>query len=690
MSNFPVPVRAPDAVQSQSAPLGLPGTLLRCLSPEWSIRTRMLALAIVAALPFIGMIGYGLMAASDEALERATRQTQSVAAATVGELDAFLADTQHALEAVAYRPQIQALDGHACEPLVREFEALFPAFDSVELRDIGGRFVCTSQLYVAPGDTGDLPVSFQAGIEANAFRFADPILNPATQRWVHLASYPVRDARGTMVGLLILNGNLENVQRRIFATLPEDALVAVFNRESRYVMRSLAAKDWIGKTALDPTRFQAMLKDGYQGVDRQRGADGVVRVYAYQVVPRIGWLIVTGVTEDAVFAPARAHLVQELLVGPLALLLGIVLTFWISSSIARPIDALRATASRVAQGDSSVRADAHGPPEIVDVARQFNQMLDERDRTRRELGEAEQRLRGIVHSATDAVVIVDDLYRIVQFNSSAEAMFAVSAGDAIGRSFETLFPEGARAMLRDQIQNPDPQVLGSRFDLGQEDLFAFRTHAGAFPIEISVSQVTTGGEPLHAVIVRDVAARVEAEKRERSKRNFCAVLSCTNQAIVRLRDPVSFYQEVCRVCVEYGHVRMAFIGLIEGQRIVPVTWSGPAEEYLTDIDLVLDPSVPEGRGPIAHSVRAGTPYICNDFYADPVTVPWRMRAAKLGTRSTAALPFQRAGALVGVLCLHVAEKDFFNEELIALLVEITGDISFALDNFDRLSARLAP
>jgi diguanylate cyclase (GGDEF)-like protein len=83
----------------------------------------------------------------------------------------------------------------------------------------------------------------------------------------------------------------------------------------------------------------------------------------------------------------------------------------------------------------------------------------------------------------------------------------------------------------------------------------------------------------------------------------------------------------------------------------------------------------------------GRPYICNDYYADPNTLPWREKAAKIGSRAVAVFPFSRGGKVAGILSLHVTEKDFFNEDVVRLLNEMASDLSFALDVFDRDIAR---
>jgi diguanylate cyclase (GGDEF)-like protein/PAS domain S-box-containing protein len=187
-------------------------------------------------------------------------------------------------------------------------------------------------------------------------------------------------------------------------------------------------------------------------------------------------------------------------------------------------------------------------------------------------------------------------------------------------------------------------------------------------------------------VIQDVTARKSAERRAERLNAFYGALSRTNQAIVRMHEPDALYREICRVCVEFGHVRMALIAVAQGERIVPVAWAGPAEDYVAGLDIRTAASAPEGRGPAGIALREGRPYICNDFLADPATLPWRDRAKRSGVRSSAVFPIRRGGRAIGVLNLYDAEPGVFDAELVALLEEMASDISFALDNLDREAA----
>ena len=203
---------------------------------------------------------------------------------------------------------------------------------------------------------------------------------------------------------------------------------------------------------------------------------------------------------------------------------------------------------------------------------------------------------------------------------------------------------------------------------------------------LTVVRGAGGGTAYVVAVIQDVTGRKRAERHAERLNAFYGALSHTNQAIVRMREPEALYREICRVCVEFGRVRMAHISVVQGERIVPVAWAGPAEDYLAGLDLRTAASAPEGRGPAGVALRENRPYICNDFFADPATLPWRDRAVRSGVRSSAVFPFRRGGRAAGVLNLYDAETGVFDAELVALLEEMASDISFALDNFEREAA----
>ncbi|TAN56458.1 MAG: PAS domain S-box protein, partial [Betaproteobacteria bacterium] len=87
------------------------------------------------------------------------------------------------------------------------------------------------------------------------------------------------------------------------------------------------------------------------------------------------------------------------------------------------------------------------------------------------------------------------------------------------------------------------------------------------------------------------------------------------------------------------------------------------------------------------TLQSGAYVVSNDFLNDPATAPWHAAAARAGVRAAAKFPIRQGGAVIGAISLYAAETGFFSTDLIATLEETAEDVSFALDNFARETAR---
>lgn len=197
--------------------------------------------------------------------------------------------------------------------------------------------------------------------------------------------------------------------------------------------------------------------------------------------------------------------------------------------------------------------------------------------------------------------------------------------------------------------------------------------------------------------VADITGRKQAELRSRKIGRLYAALSMSNAAILHGGTPEQLFDDICRVIVEYGGMKLAWIGELDraAGRIVPVSAYGTGKEYLDGIEISLSSDEPRGRGATGTAGRENQAVWIADFARDSRTVPWRERAAIHGWRSSAALPLTRSGAPCAVLTFYAGEPDMFDEETCGLFVEMAAQISFALDKLDaqeereRVSKRLA-
>jgi diguanylate cyclase (GGDEF)-like protein/PAS domain S-box-containing protein len=123
----------------------------------------------------------------------------------------------------------------------------------------------------------------------------------------------------------------------------------------------------------------------------------------------------------------------------------------------------------------------------------------------------EQKLRGLLESAPDAIVIVDAAGEIVLVNTRTEAVFGYTREELIGRPVELLMPEQKRrahAALRDGYAR-DPQPRHSN---RPGDFKALRKDGSVFPAEITLNPIQTDDGLLISSAIRDVTDRRRAEQ----------------------------------------------------------------------------------------------------------------------------------------------------------------------------------
>jgi protein-histidine pros-kinase len=142
--------------------------------------------------------------------------------------------------------------------------------------------------------------------------------------------------------------------------------------------------------------------------------------------------------------------------------------------------------------------------------------VTERKRAEETLRETEARLAGIVGSAMDAIISVNERHEILVFNTAAERIFGCPAAQAIGTTIHRFLPERFRGAHDHHIREFGETGVTTRSMGELRPLVALRADGSEFPIEATISQVDVGGQRLFSVILRDVTERKRAdEERER-------------------------------------------------------------------------------------------------------------------------------------------------------------------------------
>ena len=188
-----------------------------------------------------------------------------------------------------------------------------------------------------------------------------------------------------------------------------------------------------------------------------------------------------------------------------------------------------------------------------------------------------------------------------------------------------------------------------------------------------------------ASIGEDITEQKRAEIRIKRLNRVYAVLSGINTLIVRVRDRGELFREACRIAVESGQFPLAWVAVADphDQLVKAVAWAGDEGGFLQLTRPTVGVKGFGKAGLSAQAIEKRIPVVCNDIEADGSAMRYAKGALERGYRSAAALPLVVGGTAIGTLVLYAAEAGFFDDEEMKLLVELAGDISFALDHIEK-------
>ncbi len=158
-------------------------------------------------------------------------------------------------------------------------------------------------------------------------------------------------------------------------------------------------------------------------------------------------------------------------------------------------------------------------------------------------------------------------------------------------------------------------------------------------------------------------------------------LGSCNRTLVRAVDEESLLEGMCRVIVETGGYRLAWVGYAQqdaGKSIGVQAQAGFDQGYLESIRTTWA-DTERGRGPAGTAIRTGAPCLVHDLLSDARFGPWRQDAMKHGYRACIGLPLTVHGQVIGVLMIYSTESDAFAHKEVDLLTELADDIAFGIE-----------
>jgi len=133
--------------------------------------------------------------------------------------------------------------------------------------------------------------------------------------------------------------------------------------------------------------------------------------------------------------------------------------------------------------------------------------ITERKQSEILLTQSQNRLAGIIESAMDGIISINESQQITLINPAAEKIFGYNKEDILGQSINKLIPERFHSSHCEHIEKFAKTGVTTRSMNALGVVLGVRSNGSEFPLEASISQIQIGKEKIFTIILRDITER---------------------------------------------------------------------------------------------------------------------------------------------------------------------------------------
>ncbi|RLA89598.1 MAG: hypothetical protein DRG58_04665 [Deltaproteobacteria bacterium] len=145
--------------------------------------------------------------------------------------------------------------------------------------------------------------------------------------------------------------------------------------------------------------------------------------------------------------------------------------------------------------------------------------------------------KGIIDSATDAIVTINEDHIIIGYNHGAEKILGFSREEALGQDLSIIIPppykQEHKGYVRRYLATREPHVIGKHVRLSAQ-----RKNGQTFPMSISFSLAEIGGKRYFTGIIRDITESTDMEAKLRQSERLAAVGSTVSHIVHEIKNPL--------------------------------------------------------------------------------------------------------------------------------------------------------
>jgi PAS domain S-box-containing protein len=364
---------------------------------------------------------------------------------------------------------------------------------------------------------------FQRARDTRLIQVADVGTDEAVQGMDAIAfSAPILNRRGefigavsTRVGVLMLESVLTQTLRGIESrdgSLGTIGYQFMIQNGDVFIDSDLEHKGGVNLKRLGLTSaiLSASGEPGYVEETHARRHVSVVTGYAttraYGDFKGLDWTVLIRMDRSDILAPVRLVLLNIGIAGAIVWIPMVIALLWATGRLRQEWAQTQQEAARAHAAEAAERA-------------------------------SEARIRMIIETALDAVIVMDDSGRVTDWNAQAHTMFGWSRDEAIGKSLSRMIipPRSEHAheeSLTHYLETGEEPVLNRRIEL-----HARHRDGREFPVELSISPTRIGSTYSFSAFVRDVTVQKLAERQLReSEERYRSVVTALDEGVILADD----------------------------------------------------------------------------------------------------------------------------------------------------------
>jgi PAS domain S-box-containing protein len=284
----------------------------------------------------------------------------------------------------------------------------------------------------------------------------------------------------------------------------------------------------------------------------------------------------------------------------------------------------------------------------------------------------EHQYRNRLNSLLEGIQIIDSNWRYVYLNDIMTSQSKTPKEELLGHTMMEKFPGIEDSEFFQVLQKTMQDRQTRRF----ENEFIFPDKSVRW-FDLSIQPAEEGV----CILSLDITEHKESEAKISKGKSLYSFLSHINQSIVHLTDDESLFKSACQAAIEFGKFKIAWIGVFSdnAKSINLIEQNGmPSEHipYFTNATLSVN-------SPQQYVLEKGTFFSCDNIERDLDHAALKACATDLDICSFIVLPLRKSGKIIGTFNLYSDKPYFTGNDEILLLEEVTTDISFALNNFEK-------